>query len=86
MPHDERYIDCESCKKRFVGEAAIKSGMREDLGWGRIVDVCISCFELGEKYMERRRKIEQREKRRREKNEQREKRIREKRSHWPKYQ
>lgn len=39
---DERYVDCEVCGERYVGEDAIKSYIRDD-------DVCISCLDKPKK-------------------------------------
>ena len=39
---DERYVDCEICDERFVGESAIKSYIRQV----RERHICIDCIEV----------------------------------------
>jgi hypothetical protein len=41
MQDEERYVDCDVCGERYVGEDAIRSYIREQAN-GR--DVCISCL------------------------------------------
>ena len=43
MPTEERYVDCEVCGERYVGEDAIRGYIRE-VGHGGERDVCISCL------------------------------------------
>ncbi len=47
---DERYVDCEQCDERFVGEEAIASYIREVVvSSGHCKDICIGCLERNKK-------------------------------------
>lgn len=41
--NEERYVDCDICGERYVGEDAIRSYIREKTTPNGIRDVCISC-------------------------------------------
>ena len=46
MPREERYVDCERCGERFVGEEAIAGYLREEeLPLGGTSSICVGCLE-----------------------------------------
>jgi hypothetical protein len=41
--NEERYVDCEVCDERFVGESAIRSYIQQVEVGTEVRDICISC-------------------------------------------
>ena len=46
MNAEERFVDCDRCGERYVGEGAIRSYIREvEIPLGGVDSVCIGCLE-----------------------------------------